>query len=153
MAPGDADADEVGDGGAHGALELEAEELRVALEHARHVAGLDVHPLEVLDDGREVDDDAGVEHLRVAAEQVRELVAADADLAEVVEDGDHVLADVAAEGERVGGEVVEAEAEGAKELRRAPALFCVFTKKNPNGLVFILGTIRWRSKPSWRPLT
>ena len=69
------------------------------------------------------DDDAGVEHLRVAAEQVRELVAADADLAEVVEDGDHVLADAAAEGERVGGEVVEAEAEGAKELRRAPALF------------------------------
>ncbi|XBI17951.1 hypothetical protein VPH35_059862 [Triticum aestivum] len=87
LPPGDADADEVGDGGAHGALELEAEELRVALEHARHVAGLDVHPLEVLDDGREVDDDAGVEHLRVAAEQVRELVAADADLAEVVEDG------------------------------------------------------------------
>ena len=61
MAPGDADADEVGDGGAHGALEHAAE---VALEHARHVAGLDVHPLEVLDYGREVDDDAGVEHLR-----------------------------------------------------------------------------------------
>lgn len=60
LTPPHSNADEVGDGSAHGALELESEELRVALEHARHVSGPHVHTLEVLDDGGKVDDDAGV---------------------------------------------------------------------------------------------
>lgn len=80
------------------------------------MGGLDVHPLQVLDDGGEVDDDAGVENLRVAAEEVGEGGAAHADLAEVVEDGDHVLLDATAEDEGVGVDVGDGEAEGAEEV-------------------------------------
>ncbi|KAL5201271.1 hypothetical protein ABZP36_035625 [Zizania latifolia] len=92
-------------GGAHSALELEAKELGVVLKHMRYVAWPDVHALEVLDHGGEVDDDASMEHLWVVAKQVRERVLADPELAEVVKDKDNVLTDTASKNEQVHGEV------------------------------------------------
>lgn len=72
--------------------------------------------MQVLDDGSEINDDAGMEYLGIPSEELGEGGFANAELAEVVEDGDHVLLDTASEDEGVVVDVVKGEAEGMKEI-------------------------------------